>query len=149
MSKEPRPRKLAFALLGLALLMVFVVAVLIYDGFSWGTPGSAEELDLIGTWVSTQGNSLQFKADGSAIGNQEGYANEGIYRWRIKNGVLSIEACPVKPGAKWFARKCIDDIMNASRCDDYEIEQDENSLILEELQSNRVLKFKRSNDMAN
>ncbi|NOZ40017.1 MAG: hypothetical protein GXP24_07315 [Planctomycetes bacterium] len=148
MSKEPRSRKLAFALLGLALLLMFTAVILIYDRVSWGTPGSTAELGLIGTWVDTQGNSLHFKVDGSAIGHQEGYADKGIYRWRIKNGVLSIEICPVSPGPKWFARKFIDDFMNANRCDDYEIEQEEDSLILEELQSGRVLEFQRSNDMA-
>jgi len=95
------------------------------------------------------GTCLQFKSDGSAIHFQEDRTLLGIHRWKIEQGVLSIERCPSNPGPTWLFQKCMNELMNASKRDDHKMTmQGDDMLILEHLQSNSVNELKRSYDMA-
>ena len=144
MLKERKPKRLLYVLLGLIVLMGLITTIVVsYQRLSWGIPESAQELALIGTWMGTEENSLEFRSDGSAIGTA--YSSVGIYRWKVESGVLSMEKCPLAPGPKWLARKCIEDFMNAKRRDDLEITRiGDDSLTLTVVESGKVLVFERS-----
>ncbi|MDC0934835.1 hypothetical protein OAS39_01020 [Pirellulales bacterium] len=137
-------KRLIYVLLGLILLLGLVTTIVFWHGLAWGVPESFQELTLIGTWVGTVGNSLEFRPDGSAVG--KAYSSVGIYRWKVESGVLSIEDCPLNPGPKWLARKCFEDFIGASRCDEYTITMNGDDLLtLTVIPSGKVLEFERCN----
>ncbi len=145
--KEPGSKRLRYILVGLITIVGVLTSIVVYDRFSWGNRDSAAEQALLGTWLGNDGHSLQLRPDGSAIGRIEGHLNIGIYRWKVENGVVSIEDCPINPGPQWFAQKCFEDFMNASRRDDYEMTKQGNEvLVLTDLVSSRVLEYERAKD---
>lgn len=138
------------------MLLALIAIAVIYDRFSWDTPKFAQEMNLVGTWVGTQGNSLQLKEDGTAIGRRKGSVDKSVFRWRIEDGIFTlellstIEGRPVNRGATWFVANSINDLLNFVLRDDYYrfdhqwTMRNNDSLLLTEVPSNRVEEFKRA-----